>query len=157
MAHILSGAALFVALTTVAMAILAGLLMLAGYGGLALDRNSDLLILALVSAVAFGTSVTLAILAWRGRHQPLSDGVLAINVLLTLLALAPILFAAITDRLMDQTDLPPLFFSIFYLAGFALAGLVPAHFVVVLALGRTRLLRGLAPPPKTKGPAEASP
>jgi len=33
--------------------------------------------------------------------------------------------------------------------------LIPAHIVAVLALRRTRLLRGFAP--KTKGPAEASP
>jgi hypothetical protein len=157
MAYILSGLLLFVAETILSAAILFGLLWFVGYGGFDVESGSSQLQLGLLGIVAFLVGATLAGLAWRGRWHPVADGIVAINVILTVAPLTLIALAAAYNRLTDTSDMPPLFFSLFYLSGYGLVGLVPAHVISVLVLRHTRLLRGIAASQKTKGPAKASP
>lgn len=154
MAILRSGLALFVSFTAVAIASGWGLMLLTSNGGF--DPGEEYLPLILqISAVTFATSIVLMVLAWRGRRQPLGDGVLSINLVVIGYGLAQLVSFAASGPSPYPDSMPA--FYLLLVVGVHLMFLVPAYLVTYLALHRTPLLSGLVPPPKSKGPAEASP
>lgn len=153
MALLRSGIVLFVSVTLVASVILGAFLALTGnLGGWRLDASTDWTFLFYLSIVTLPASTVLVVLAWRGRRHPLTDGV----TLMTCIALA----AGATGTLIPRQGTSMGNFDmviVWIYPGIGLACLVPAYLITYFALRRTPLLRGLAPPRKTKGPAEASP
>lgn len=148
-----SGIVLFVLVTLVAALILGAFLVLTGnIGGWRLDAGSDWSFLFYLSIVTLPASPVLVVLAWRGRHHPQTDGV-TLMTCIAVVAGAVAMFIPRPGTSMGNFDLLVLWIY----PGLGLACLVPAYLVTYLALRRTPLLRGLAPPRKTKGPAEASP
>lgn len=154
MAILLSGLALFVSFTAAAIAIGWGFMFLSSYGGLG-PGDEYLAPILQISTVTFATSVVLMILAWRGRRQPLGDGVVSINVLVIGFCLVQLISYAAAGP-SPYPDSAPAYYLLL-IVGVYLTFLIPAYLLTYLALRRTPLLRGLAPPRKTKGPAEASP
>jgi hypothetical protein len=155
MALLRSAVVLFVSVTILAAAMLS-LLFYIGNGSWnwwspgSLDDLSPLFHL---SAVNFVTAILLMFLAWRGRRQPITDGITAMTVLV--LAVCFVQFVGSSAQEPMFPDSTPIF--VWIAAGIYLASLVPAHLICCLALSRTPLLRGLAPSPKSKGPAGAGP
>lgn len=149
-----SGMVLFVSVTLVAALILGALLVGTGnIGGWQLDTTSDWTFLFHLSIVTLPTSVLLITLAWRGRRQPLADGVTLMTCIAVAVSFFRILIPSPSSSLGRGFDI----FAIWAFCGIGLMCVVPAYVLCYLALRRTPLLRGLAPPRKSKGPAEASP
>lgn len=145
-----SGLMLFVSVTLVAALTLGALLVSSGsIGGWRLDTSSDWSFLLLLSIVTLPTSVLLVILAWRGRRQPLTDGV----TLMTCIAIMACLVVYFWRSLYPSPTGQGYAIFVWFYAGIGLAALVPAYLISYLVLCRTPLLRGLAPPAKAKGPA----
>lgn len=154
MALLRSGLVLFVSVTFMAALILGALLVGTGkIGGWRLDAASDWSFLLQLSIVTLPASILLVVLAWRGRRQPLTDGVTLITCIAIVACLAYYLWVSFTPQPYGHG------YEIFVwiLAGLGLACIVPAYLITYFALRRTPLLSPLAPPGKTKGPAEASP
>nr|WP_295887128.1 hypothetical protein [uncultured Devosia sp.] len=147
-----SGLILFVSMVVVAAAIGWGYVSLLGPTG---DFVFYALQVLLFCAVALITSILLAALAWRGRRQPLSDGIAIITVLV--LTAAGVMSIASANYEPKYPDNMPPILAILLGVSLYLACLVPAYLFCYLALCRTPLLSGLAPLPKNKGPAEAGP
>ncbi len=148
-----SGLVLYVSVTLVAALILGAYLYWTGnIGSWRLDFNSNWSFLFYLSLVALPTSVLLVVLARFGRRQPLSDGI-AIMTCIALSAAAVAMFFPPQGTTMGNFNLV----IVWIYPGIGLGCLVSAYLMTYFALRRTPLLRGLAPPPKAKGPAEASP
>ena len=155
MALLRSGVVLFASFTIAAIAAGWGFLSLAGYGGLGLGSSESMVPILFVSAVTLTTSVALVVLAWRGRRQPLGDGVVIINLLVIGFGFVVLVGHALSGPSPYPDSAPG--FYLMLIVGATLAIFIPAYLIAYLALCRTPLLRGLAPPRKSKGPAEASP
>ena len=155
MALLRSGVVLFASFTIAAIAAGWGFLSLAGYGGLGLGSSESVVPILFVSAVTLTTSVALVVLAWRGRRQPLGDGVVIINLLVIGFGFVVLVGHALSGPSPYPDSAPG--FYLMLIVGASLAIFIPAYLITYLALRRTPLLRGLAPPRKSKGPAEASP
>ncbi len=153
MALLRSGIVLFVSVTTVAATIMWGLFYVADVG-FRPDLLESIVPIFHFSAAAFATTVLLLALAWRGRQQPMVDGVFSMNILVLGYSIVQAIFIASAGQSKYPDSAP--FFYLFFIVSIYLACLVPAHVICCLALRRTPLLRGLYPP-KSKGPAEASP
>ncbi|OEO29275.1 hypothetical protein VW23_026260 [Devosia insulae DS-56] len=150
MALLRSGLVLFVSVTLMAALTLGALLVSTGnIGGWRLDTSSDWSFLFQLSIVTLPTSILLVVLAWRGRRQPLTDGV----ALMTCIAILACLVVYFWWSLYPPHSGHGYAILVWIYAGIGLAALVPAYLISYLALCRTPLLRGLAPPAKAKGAA----
>lgn len=151
-----SGLILFVLVTTLATAIGTTIFISVPFRGRGWSEASTYGMwgVQLLSVVTIPSYVTLVLLAWRGRRCPIMDGSLLIAGIGLLLATGWYLLAYFTTT----SPLARLFAVLAWLcyAG-GMLSLIPAHIITILALRRTPLLRGLVAPPKSKGPAEASP
>ncbi|MGV3490277.1 MAG: hypothetical protein ACO1OG_03060 [Devosia sp.] len=106
-----------------------------------------------VAMVTAPSSLLLVLLACLGRRRPLLDGFFLLAV--TGFALGAYAYwGALWSSDPTARSWAGMAWAL-YIGG--MLGIIPAHITTILTLGRTPLLRGLAAPPKTKGPAEASP
>lgn len=145
-----SGLVLYVSVTVLAALILGALLMATGnIGGLRLDLSSDWSFLWQLSIVTLPTSVLLAVLAWRGRQQPVADGVALMSCVAIVVCLVFYLVVSFTPQQYSGYEI-----VIWIFAGMGLAVLIPAYLISYLALRRTPLLKGIAPPRNGRVPAE---
>jgi hypothetical protein len=136
-----SAIVLFVSVTLVAAAIRWAALLAIGYLEFSWPPSSDeaLMPILLIACVTLPVCVSLGILAWRGRRQPLSDGIAIVTVVM----LAAAMFFFIRDTLVPSRfpDSAPIYTYIAFC--FHLPFLIAAYTISYLALRRTPLLRGL--------------
>ena len=104
--------------------------------------SSDWTFLLRISILTLPTSILLVIIAWRGRHHPVTDGV----TLATCITIAVGLVAMLVPR--ESSSLGHSFDQIivWLQCGLGLACIVPAYMLSYFAL-RHSLLRALAPIP----------
>lgn len=106
-----------------------------------------------LSVVTAPTCVWLMLAAWRGRRRPILDGVVLASTLgFAICGTLYLLATNSADRL--GASYAGLWWAAF-VGGWL--SVIPAYLITYFALRRTPLLSPLAPPRKTKGPAEASP
>ncbi len=151
---LLSGLTLFASTTLLAIAIGAAFVSTILPGSSPREVGDYMSPTLFLGATALITSIVLVLLAGRGRRQPLGDGVITINAIVLGYCFW-LSVAALAGGPSPYPDSQPLF--AWMTASLFLSVIVPAHIIAYLALRRTPLLRGLTPPRKTKGPAEASP
>src|SRR5688572_11614185 len=137
MALLRSGVVLFVSVTALAATIMWGLFYV-GDPGFRPDFLESIVPILHFSAAAFATSVLLLALAWRGRQQPMVDGVFSINILVLGYSLAQAILIAGAGPSKHPDSAP--FFYLFLIMSICLVCLVPAHVICCLALRRTPLL-----------------
>ncbi len=134
-----SGLVLFVVSTVVAALMLWGLV----YWGRLVTPDwrprfvADLVPVALLCVITLPTSILLAIFAWRGRRQPITDGISIVSGVSLLIVLFP---GATSEWGNSFATLVKAAYC-----GFGLACIIPAHLLTFFALRRTPLLRGLVP------------
>ena len=151
MALFRAGLVLFVSVTIVSLAIGFALLWTSGSIS-AVDISSYLEPMEIICGVVFLMCAAVTILARRGRHHPVTDGIFAANILVIGPLFVEFIISAISPRYADS-----MIMFTWVNAGLYLACIVPAHLISYGSLFRTPLLRGLVPQQKSKGPAEASP
>ncbi len=147
-----SGLVLFISVSVAASIIGFGLLYVGGGTGSAHSFAELLTPISYLSAISLTTCIVLICLAWRGRQQPMGDGIIAINLLVLGYCFIQFIQSAVGPRFADSEAM-----FVWVDAGLYLACLVPAYLVSYLILRRTPLLRGLAPPVEKQRARQASP
>lgn len=146
-----AGFALFISVTVIATAIGWGLMYLSSYGAFTPEPTEYLTPILHFAAVALATSIVLAVLAWRGRRQPMGDGTISVTLLVLGFSFAQVVMLASNGPSKYPDSMA--FFSLWVLVGIYLACLVPAYLISYFALRRTPLLSPLAPPRQGPTPA----
>lgn len=106
-----------------------------------------------ISVVTAPTCLLLVLAAWRGRNRPILDGTILIAAIT--FAICAVMFARAST---SEDALGRSYAGLWWMfcAG-GLLSIIRAYLITYFALRRTPLLSALAPPRKSKGPAEASP